>query len=379
MRRPNIQFISLIIGLSFAVIVFIGKSSMDSIYVPAAQFLATRKAAVVSNDVRTATSTAIPQITTSEPLHKTDATVRFVFTIGIEGTGHHLVQSMVMAKQSPLLRRLKQVKIYPEWTRRMSDLLYSNSYKEPRPTTLWGSMTACHPQDGIALVEDQLIDVLQTIEGMAKNASGSVSPGILNIPFNTMATFPSMVSYPQMMNKCRQLEYPDLDLFYLVCDRANVQCDHIYVYRDPYEVLYSTTIKRKFNRDLHLLPIIHMYKSMLKVIHTQLADHANRTFGCFGMFERGQESQWKYQLGEILGWSNRTEYDRFFDTVYRPPHTSSSNSTTSKRPNKHRDPFEKADLVSAMKSFVESHESVIRLCESTVQRTQSSSSLTAIN
>jgi hypothetical protein len=402
--RPRRLFISLIVGLSFVVIASIGKSSRESIHIPDARFLAKHKAAAVgSNDVLTATSTAITQRRTNKPQHKADAAVRFVFTIGIEGTGYHLVQSMVMAKQSPLLKRLKQVKIYPELTRRMSHLLYTQRRgNTTRPTTLWGSMTACGNQRGIGLVEDQLVDVLQTIECMAKNAtmntmgtsSGGASqlkqrqqPPIISIPFNTMTTFPSMVSYPHMMNSCRQLEYPDLDIFYQVCDRANVQCEHMYIYRDPYEVLYSTTIKRNFNRNVQLLPIIHLYKSMLKIIYTQLVDHASRTIGCFGMFERGQESQWKYQLGEILGWTNQTKYDQFFDTVYSPPSASSSGSgsnttttTTNNSSNNHRKPFEKADLASAMKSFIESHERVRELCETTVRRTQPSlSSLTLIN
>lgn len=301
--------------------------------------------------------------------------VRFVFTIGIEGTGHHLIQSMAIHKQSPVLKQLQDANIYPELTRRMSQLLYDGKLKRP---TLWGSMTCGNEK--MATVEDELVQVLQTIATKAENAPTSTTATgqeeeeqqqetTLTVPFNTLNTFGSMVSYPHFTNACRRLEYPDLDLWYKVCDRANVTCEHIYIYRDPYEVLYSTTIKRKFNRNKPTLSTIHLYKSMLKIIYAQIAEHSSRTIGCFGMFERDNNvtslqskiDSWKYPLGSILGWTNKTAYDAFFAKMYKPPSAGSNSS-------KYREPFEKPKHALALQSFVTTNNRVVQLCESVVRQ-----------
>jgi hypothetical protein len=322
--------------------------------------------------------------------------VRFLFVIGLEGTGHHLLQSM--ASQSPAIEQLREMNIYPTMTKRLGKLLYGDpdpppesrtSDHRPSPPSLWGSMDSCavggngatfethHQHDdevvndrGKPSVEEKLIELLRAIERKANSAQArgeeddrqqpqQQQQRVVTIPFNVLRTLFTMASYPHLQGKCRGLRYPDLDLWYHVCERAGVKCEHVYIHRDPYEILYSTNVKRKNNRSKTPLYVIHLYKSMLSIIYAQLAAHANRTVGCYGMFARGNNvSQWKYQVGDLLGWTDKSAYDEFFANEYSPPKPN-GNLTQYKRE------LAQPAYASAMQSLVTLNDRVKQLCEST--------------
>jgi hypothetical protein len=316
--------------------------------------------------------------------------VRFLFVIGLEGTGHHLLQSM--ASQSPSIEQLREMNIYPKMTKRLGKLLYGDPDPPPESQklaasprlseSLWGSMDSCavggdgatfethHHQDDDGVgdrgsstpsVEERTIELLKAIERKARLSQEQQR--IVTIPFNVLRTMYTMASYPHLHGKCRGLRYPDLDLWYRVCERAGVQCEHVYIHRDPYEILYSTNVKRSNNRNKTPFYVIHLYKSMLSIIYTQLSTHAHRTVGCYGMLERGKynvssQSSWKYQVGDLLGWTNTVAYDEFFAKEYSPPKPN-GNLTRYKKD------LAQPALASAMQSFVILNDRVKQLCERT--------------
>ena len=69
------------------------------------------------------------------------------------------------------------------------------------------------------------------------------------------------------------------------CDWFCVECKHAYIYRDPYSVLDSTTLKRNHNQLNVLKKAIHLHTPLLQIINSQLQDHSNRTVACRGFFE----------------------------------------------------------------------------------------------
>ena len=75
-----------------------------------------------------------------------------------------------------------------------------------------------------------------------------------------------MVSYPNYNEvECRQLNYPNLNLWYKACDMVpNVECSHVYIYRNPIDVIKSTCVKRDFNDNVHILSALHVYTSHFK-------------------------------------------------------------------------------------------------------------------
>jgi hypothetical protein len=119
---------------------------------------------------------------------------------------------------------------------------------------------------------DKVVKYLSKINKRAKGEE-------ITLPVNTVPHVPNygMVSYPNFGGPCRSLNYPNLDHFYHACDVAGVECKHAYIYRDPYLVLASTTVKRKFNKNA--LQGIHLFTSLLQIIYSQLVDHSDRTVG----------------------------------------------------------------------------------------------------
>jgi hypothetical protein len=120
---------------------------------------------------------------------------------------------------------------------------------------------------------DKVVKYLSKINKRAKGEE-------ITLPVNTVPHVPNygMVSYPNFGGPCRSLNYPNLDHFYHACDVAGVECKHAYIYRDPYSVLASTTLKRKMNQG-NFLQGIHLYTSLLQIIYSQLVDHSDRTVG----------------------------------------------------------------------------------------------------
>lgn len=317
------------------------------------------------------------------------AAVRFLFVIGLEGTGHHLLQNM--ATYSPAIDQLREMHIYPQMTKRLGKLLYGDPLPPPEPSghhigsvatppSLWGSMDSCaaggngatfeshqhdHRGGGTPSVEESMIELLKVIERKARSAqeeegNDQQDQRMVTIPFNVLRTLYTMASYPHLQGPCRGLKYPDLDVWYHVCERAGVKCEHVYIHRDPYEILYSTNVNRKNNRNKTPLYVIHLYKSMLSIIYAQLSAHSDRTVGCYGMFERGNVSQWKYQVGDLLGWTDKSAYDEFFANEYSPPKPN-GNLTQYKRE------FAQPAFVSAMQSLVILNDRVKQLCERTAK------------
>jgi hypothetical protein len=162
-----------------------------------------------------------------------------------------------------------------------------------------------------------------------------------------------MVSYPNFDGKCRNLNYPNLDLFYDACDQAQVECRHVYLYRDPYDVLYSTVINQHYVPTL--IAGIHLYTSMSKIIATDLQVHASRGIGCFGFYEKNgatNRKDWWDPLRFLWGWN-----EEYMAATYKPP--SRFNNKTEDEAHsfvpKMLDPY--------MKSFMETHQQVVQMCK----------------
>lgn len=123
---------------------------------------------------------------------------------------------------------------------------------------------------------------------------------------NTKA--PSFMSYPTFMSADRALQNFNLDFFYNACADANVQCKHIYIYRDPYDVIKSTSTNRHFNSNIY--DSIRLYTSVLQQIHSQLVSFPDRNLGCFGFLDaKGHSIQQDWErFGSLWGWETFDEF-----------------------------------------------------------------------
>ena len=202
--------------------------------------------------------------------------VQFVFFIGLKGTGHHLLEQIV--RGSPTLTLLKTLRIHPITTWDFHTVLFQAYSKNG----LWNAHT--HPEAdklNITQIQDRVVYFMQKINRKATRNNCTIT-----FPVNTLngreGPVYGEVSYPNFFGECRAASYPNLDVFYDSCDKAGADCRHVYLYRDPYQIISSTTRKRKFNPNV--LNAIHMYTSHLKIIASDLQVHSSRTLGCFGFF-----------------------------------------------------------------------------------------------
>jgi hypothetical protein len=209
---------------------------------------------------------------------------------------------------------------------------------------------------------DEVVQNLKNINQVAREAKNDDNLPTTTLAINTWETKTvpgwesvGQVSYPNHNGECRKLNYPNLDLLYQACDMAQVDCEHVYVYRDPLAVLKSTT-RRSWNPSV--LPAMHLYISHLNILYAQLSTHAQRTAGCWGVLEA--DATWTEvwtPLHKLLGWSDTEEFRQVFDELYKPPGNLTQTERQRLAPSKF-DPY--------LQSFYRAHKDVIALCRKQV-------------
>jgi hypothetical protein len=307
-----------------------------------------------TKNVSTTTST-----TSTTATHPTTTIIKLVFFIGLEGTGHHLMGSILNG--SPLRRRFRalgsdvhrgeiQKYLYvSKFKKNQNKTRVGSAAKQPKTNGqgLWNAHCNIEGDDAvdtrnlqILLIQElkDMVDELQTRSNTTAAAHNNRNATTtIYFPINTINTNRGfgMISYPNYDYECRFLAYPNLDIWYDdICDdmavmaetgMVRVDCQHVYLYRDPTAILRSTTFHRDFNPTV--LTAIHLYTTMLHIIAGQLDAHADRTMGCFGFYEpNGDTSSWWDDVRVLGGWKNSDndndnddDYERFMTDLYKAP------------------------------------------------------------
>lgn len=293
--------------------------------------------------------------------------VKILLVMGLEGTGHQLFEELALV--SPHLQRLKDLEIHPKDTKRLATLVGDGQ------ASLW--MAPCNAKSKmlstVPQIQNRVIDLLQSIEQKALQEHDGNNNSTLTIPFNVIQATKTKLSYPNMGGPCRALQHPNLDVWYETCNQAGIRCEHVYIYRDPYEILYSTVVKRKYNPSL--LQAIQLYTTMLNTVYMQLLTHADRTAGCFGLMTPGMDHAWRNEIRGMLGWQQQaqendvnnshmnqnqtstTTFDAVFRSIYKLPQPLSQETNQS---------FIPAQYESHMKSLVRANDAVKSLCHKTI-------------
>ena len=161
------------------------------------------------------------------------------------------------------------------------------------------------------------------------------------------------MSYPLSTGDCRMLHYPDLDILYDACDKVGARCGHVYMYRDPYEVVNSARIR---GLNPTILAATKTYYSMLNIIYSQFAAYPERTLGCWGFFdERATDASLWDSVQKTLLWESKEEFQTALQMVIHERHPPLSQQQRSELiPN---------SLVPAMDSLVKAHVRTLELCQ----------------
>jgi hypothetical protein len=306
-------------------------------------------------------SNQAPQDKEIKQTHSTiSSPIRFVMFLGLEGTGHHFWQELV--KESPVFSRLEELHLFPEMTRKMVGSLYS--HKTKRHTALWSAPCRWDDTGPVANVTDievSLINLLQSMKNRVQDQIKKSSDEVVLVPVNLLpggGDKLGMMSYPSFREPCRELQYPNIHVWYGICDKAGVQCDHVYIFRNPWSVIKSTTINRPINK--HVLQAIHLYTTQLQILHSQLLLNPGRVAGCWDYDTALSPTQWKDEVEPLLHFGEQALYGAALKKIYIKP----SVPTTKEE----REQVVPNEFQPYMTTMVQLHETVVSTCHELKQQ-----------
>jgi len=240
-------------------------------------------------------------------------TVKFVMVLGLEGTGHHFFQSLYLS--SPSYREIQRYGVTNIDMPKLMMNLYNNYEKE---SGIWSAPCANDELRNVTnaiersfrLVVESLRKIQENIL-LRKRQGGRMqfSPDTPTaVSVNSIEDNPfGMMSFPNFMGECKPLQYPDLGSLYAACNEAQVQCKHIVMYRDPYQTVRSTTIKRKPNMtESAKLRQIQILSTMLDVIHGQMLDFPEHLAACWNYSGNLLQNNDAIDVGRLLGWDENS-------------------------------------------------------------------------
>jgi hypothetical protein len=297
------------------------------------EYYPTHSLSVSSIQISNATQNSYnASFSTLRPMNETTG-LEFIFTIGLEGTGHHFMSQVI--SNSPAFREVKMLGLENSVASASAALFHSknqdglfNQACQDESINIKVGISSKYDNkvsEGFDTVStlNRTVHLLRTIQQIYDEKTAN-SPRPLRIPLNSFSANGTakvgMMSYPNFRGNCYKLHYPILDLLYKACSEAQVQCSHVYVYRHPLDVLMSTTVRRKFNPGMVMAS--HLYTSHLKIIESQLLSYPDRNRGCFGFFDQQGSKEWQAPLRDMWGWTTTTtefnvsSFESFVREVY---------------------------------------------------------------
>jgi hypothetical protein len=218
--------------------------------------------------------------------------VKFIFMMGLEGSGHHRVGSLLRQSQSAVVVDELGLR---EKVRDLQDALYSSTglfflhcnqarYKSeiladgPTPQRAPSTNSGSLDRHGANETVHRVINLFRSIvDGIGSGES-------INIPLNADGYIVNQAAYPQDYDSCRFRKYPDLALLYEVCLAADVECLHVYLTASVETIVNAATpmpSKKKFTPFLQKrLTNIFLYTTLLDVQLAQIAYFPDRTVAC---------------------------------------------------------------------------------------------------
>jgi len=234
----------------------------------------------------------------------------FVLAVGLEGTGHDLLSHLY--ELSPSSQLLLRHNITQDILNIRSSL-YNHRAREK--ALFSGPSSEKRAPNGTEIMGN-LVRNLQNVNHLVHSLNQDLPLSVFlnSLHGDSYGSIAGMMSYPNFPGPSKALQYPDLISFYKACDLANVTCKHILSYRNPYEVIRSTTMNREFGKKYLQ---IHLYSTMLDILYVQLFEFPNHLGACFEYGNRHAGAN--VALGKGLGWDDANQsFREIFDTHFRP-------------------------------------------------------------
>ena len=264
----------------------------------------------------------------------------FLFVIGVEGSGHHLFDSIYL--RSPSYRRLVRwglaEKVDGPYKRLLASLWDHKNATAGLLSAHCSSLERMGHPDGEELLRNVAKLLTEMKSAVRENyeldnvvLGGNTSDerqqgqrrtavALNSISVNMQAQ--GMLSYPDWITKCRYLSYPDISLLYDACDLAGADCRHAVLVREPYSVLRSGSMNRKFDTKLIHLKLM---TTMLQVIYGQISEQPERLAACWD-YDNSPTQEEKgggrigggvSELGRLLGWDDHKKFEEVYGEIYK--------------------------------------------------------------
>jgi hypothetical protein len=304
-------------------------------------------------DVPTTTAqlpASVPEVedTTEEPPKKIieDKKVKFVFYMGLEGAGHDYLHKIGMA--SPALKHLQEHNAFPQDAHKLQASLLD------RETGLWSAYFQSTAANLLNLTDTRstLVNTLHRMENKVSKAEGAaehlyVPVNILSQPYGDYG--PVRYLSVTKFKSVRMISYPSIELLYDACEEAGVDCRHVYLYRDPYELLPTSTAK-------HVLEAMHTSTSMMLIIASQMRTYPERTLGCWNLWtNNSKQSDDVRGMQKVFGWEagETAAYDQAMTANYVPLNVTKGTDLWRIVPARNQNYFD---------SMLKTHEMVLEVC-----------------
>ena len=260
---------------------------------------------------------SLPRILSSQKDHADDVAgdddgPTFVFIMGIEGTGHHFISELL--SHSPNMIKMQELGMcHTVWGERDNEFFKLSTQFLNAGNGLFDPSKRNKNSLDAGTRYDTAVDLLGTIrrkvniwrqEKQVDNVDTEYHVAINANSCNA----PTMMSYPSYIGPDRPLQNLNLDVLYNACADAKVKCKHVYIYRDPYDVIKSTTRNKHYNSNI--FDSIRLYTSVLRQIHSHMVSYPERNLGCFGFLDaKGYqiEQDWE-RFSALWGWDSFEDF-----------------------------------------------------------------------
>jgi hypothetical protein len=112
---------------------------------------------------------------------KTKSAAKFIFFIGIEGTGHHLMRAFL--KGAPAVQRLSELDIHPSLTSQLQKSLFYDTGEKTSVAdadqSLWFAHCRSSPETNFTMNFDRVVGILRSINDKANDHP-------ITVPVNTL-------------------------------------------------------------------------------------------------------------------------------------------------------------------------------------------------
>ena len=196
---------------------------------------------------------------------------KFIFSMGIEGSGHHFLATVESQSDFALHSRSQGG---------FSELRAKQKHAAYLLREIYHLSDLHNDSENVNLdvIYKEFVDTLKDLQEMVQERIdwNRTVDGVFPIQLNAVDGI--MTSFPGTGSVARYSQLPDLGIFYQACEDAVVDCGHILMTRDAHEVVRSTTRNRLFD---HPKPQIINLAMQLNMMIAQALQYPDKLLGCF--------------------------------------------------------------------------------------------------